>query len=240
MVLLSQCPTKSAANRQHLDRDKGRNRDKSVMVFIHQNIWLACPLHSLACHLLHRPGRSDDAYLFPDVNGKESRCVNELLNQVFKWWNDDTSRTGENSMRRGFSSGMTSHSMRKSPANQASTHPDISIEHLHDRGGVETEKGIITVFRYLVSNRAIDMRVGRVVSEWQHTTQGGYAPNPFWITGADVEPFKLYAADLIGHLTDQQLKFTLVMVLLMYYEDVKSEYPRCTVIRKMEGKEVSC
>jgi hypothetical protein len=211
-------------------RSKGSTVHENLM-FLHMKEWLLCPMHSLACLLIMRNFSSSDL-LFPTIHGKEASYVNSLFRQIYNIWveNPASSATGDHEL----TSALTSHSCRRGSASDAHGHSDIQLEMLNDRGGWKMVT-LMNIFGYLSSNRKNDGKVGRIISGWTHAHVGGIAPSIEAIPKNEQRVFESYSVDLMGGLASS-MRLTLVLILLLRYEDLKASYPQHVILMKMEGK----
>lgn len=103
------------------------------------------------------------------------------------------------------------------------------------RGGWAMER-LQTVFNYIISSFKSDSKVGKSLSGWPSSTNdGGKCPYKDCLTVPhEKRLFSSLAARLLSGPLQLRSKEYLLVVLILYYPDVKVLFPRCRLIATME------
>jgi len=201
----------------------------TLRVYLHAKSWEICPLHSLAAHIVVNAPTVDLFACIP-LDG-EAKHVNSMLANLTQTVDASADLTAH----------LTSHSTRSGPAEYANEHPDIQSQYVVPRGGWELG-GMQTYFTYISGTYKTDSRCGRALSGWPNANEGGHCPGIAAVPAHDHELFRTYsfallnAAGLPVKLTD-----ALMAVLLLYYDEVCSEYDtsNCLLLCRMHSAGVS-
>jgi uncharacterized coiled-coil protein SlyX len=192
-----------------------------VNMFVHADSLYACPFHALATFMVVNA----DTSLFRSLTQKtsSSQYTNSLLDLLCEKLQDQVT------------SGLTSKSLRSGSSTHVGEHPDIQLQWVLPRGGWSME-GVQTVFHYVFGTYKTDSRVGRILSGWLKSGEGGFIPSiddkvsPF----NKVSPFdketqnklKAYSSHIFSVYFQMPVKLRLKLctVLIMHYKEVFEEF----------------
>jgi hypothetical protein len=146
------------------------------MIFCHAKSFLLCPVHALACNLILNSKL--DGLLFGDIGNDStiSYHINKLLASLSDKFKSDFSadnaeqiksicealQIGSHELPQEFQR-YTSHGLRKGPATNANSHPQMHTTWVLARGGWLLDH-MHRVFAYLCGNIKDDMKVARALS----------------------------------------------------------------------------
>lgn len=189
---------------------------QQICAFMHRDSWLKCPMHALASQCA--VGNSSTEKLFPHV----SSGVAGYINNVFRYLSKELHK-------------YTSHAVKRTAATDAIAHPQINASWVVLRAGWKGDS-ISTFFTYLAVTPESDAYVGKALAGWRSLDRGGVSPTIDSVKPESRDRFAEYAINLYSAgAVAKEVKFTLVGVLLLWYREVKHEFPNCALITKMES-----
>jgi hypothetical protein len=198
--------------------------DQNLMVFPHPRSYFYCPIHALASWCMVSRSRGN---IFPAVRIGDgvSKHMNLLLTKL-------TEEAEQNQMY--ITSCMTSHSTRSGAATALHIRKECNKLDIDRRGGWSTDNNPSN--RYMRTTDYLDGILGKALSGWESSMiEDG---------GINVEiqhlPFissslKTYSLNLFG-TTDlvDPVRELFCLNLLMYYNQLKAEYPGHIICQYME------
>jgi hypothetical protein len=213
----------------NLIRTKGAkvSRISGLGLFIRRDTWMHCPVHTIGSHLMQHPmleSESQHGYWFPDLANKN---VSTLINNELKAFRNSLP-ADEAQLN------ITAHSSRHGSAQAANANPTVNVTWIIERGEWALDR-LNTAFEYIFGSARNDRKVARVLSGWKNADYGGIPPSLDIFVEEDIRD---RLADLATHLFSQKLstaiKELLLAVQLMYYQEIKAEYPEHLLVSKIE------